>query len=51
MVVMLGIICPPLPPFRVLVRIRLTVDIESFWMEGYSGQIANSGHELAIYVL
>ena len=29
--------------------ICLTVDIESFWMEGYAGQ--NSGHELAIYVL
>ena len=29
----------------------LRVDIESFWMEGYAGQILNSGHELAIYVL
>ena len=27
------------------------VDIESFWTEGYAGQIPNSGHELAIYVL
>ena len=25
-------------------------DIESFWTEGYAGQIPNSGHELAIYV-
>ena len=29
----------------------LPVDIESFWTEGYAGQILNSGHELAIYVL
>ena len=29
----------------------LCVDIESFWTEGYAGQIPNSGHELAIYVL
>ena len=29
----------------------LDVDIESFWTEGYAGQIPNSGHELAIYVL
>ena len=27
------------------------VDIKSFWTEGYAGQIPNSGHELAIYVL
>ena len=31
--------------------IGLTVDIESFWTEGCSGQIPNSGHELAIYIL
>ena len=29
----------------------LGVDIESFWTEGYAGQIPNNGHELAIYVL
>ena len=27
------------------------VDIDSFWTEDYAGQISNSGHELAIYVL
>ena len=27
------------------------VDMESFWTEGYAGQIPNSGHELAIFVL
>ena len=26
--------------------VRLVVDIESFWTEGYAGQIPNSGHEL-----
>ena len=26
----------------------LPVDIESFWTEGYAGQIPNSGHELEI---
>ena len=31
--------------------LHLDVDIESFWTEGYAGQIPNSGHELAIYVL
>ena len=31
--------------------VRSGVDIESFWTEGYAGQISNSGHELAIYVL
>ena len=30
--------------------VRLAVDIERFWTEGYAGQIPNSGHELAIYV-
>ena len=30
---------------------RLAVDIESIWTEGYAGQILNSGLELAIYVL
>ena len=29
-------------------QIVLGVDIESFWTEGYAGQIPNSGHELAI---
>ena len=29
----------------------LVVDIESFWMEGYAGQIPKGGLELAIYVL
>ena len=29
----------------------LSVDIESFWTEGYAGQIPNSGPELIIYVL
>ena len=32
-------------------RVRLSVDIESFWTEGYAGKTLNSGHELAIYVL
>ena len=32
-------------------RLGLLVDIESFWTEGYAGQIPNSGHEIAIYVL
>ena len=27
-----------------------SVDIESFWTEGYAGQTPNSGRELAIYV-
>ena len=27
------------------------VHIESFWTEGYAGQILNSGQELVIYVL
>ena len=27
------------------------VDIESFWTEGYAGQIPKGGLELAIYVL
>ena len=31
--------------------LSLIVDIESFWTEGHAGQILNSGHELAIYVL
>ena len=31
--------------------LALTVDIESFWTEGYAGHTPNSGHELAIYVL
>ena len=26
----------------------LSVDIESFWTEGYAGQIPNRGHWLAI---
>ena len=36
---------------RILKHMALVVDIESFWMEGYAGQIPSSGHELAIYVL
>ena len=32
-------------------KVSLSVDIESFWTEGYAGQIPNSGHELAIHVL
>ena len=31
--------------------LQYSVDIESFWTEGYAGQIPNSGHELEIYVL
>ena len=27
------------------------MDIKSFWTKGYAGQIPNSGHELALYVL
>ena len=42
---MVGVICSS------LIQIGLTVDIQSFWTEGYAGQIIpNSGHELAIYV-
>ena len=39
---------PEVRPARLL---SYLVDIESFWTEGYAGQIPNSGHELAIYVL
>ena len=42
---MVGVICSS------LIQIGLTVDIQSFWTEGYAGKIPNSGHELAIYVL
>ena len=37
--------------FKKKPTMRLDVDIESFWMEGYAGQTPNSGHELAIFVL
>ena len=33
-----------------VVFVALPVNINSFWTEGYAGQIPNSGHELAIYV-
>ena len=38
-------------PYLKIVLVQVAVDIESFWTEGYAGQIPNSGHELAIYVL
>ena len=37
--------------FRMILFIYYIVDIESFWTEGYAGQIPNGGLELAIYVL
>ena len=37
--------------FIIVTLVGSSVDMESFWMEGYAGQFPNSGHELAIYVL
>ena len=36
---------------RMYLGMYASVDIKSFWTEGYAGQTPNSGHELAIYVL
>ena len=38
-------------PNGVSTFVELSVDIESFWSEGYTGQSLNGGHKLAIHVL
>ena len=36
---------------KYIVCMHSTVDIESFWPEGYVGQTPNSGHELAMTIV